>query len=96
MPEILLYLLKQPSLRKDVEDNYVSGSALPRIVLKDFKKYPILLPPMDEQRKICDLLHLYRMQIKYNVDEIHSLQNLRDIILPRLMSGQIDVPGIDI
>lgn len=38
IPEILLYLLKQPTVRRDVGDNYVSGSALPRIVLKDFKK----------------------------------------------------------
>ena len=38
IPEILLALLKSPSVLKEVRDNYVSGSALPRIVLKDFKK----------------------------------------------------------
>ena len=64
MPEILLYLLKQPSVRKDVGDNYVSGSALPRIVLKDFKKYSFMLPPMTEQLKIGSVLHAIRMQIK--------------------------------
>ena len=37
-PEHLLFFLKQPSIKKDVGDNYVSGSALPRIVLKDFRK----------------------------------------------------------
>ena len=66
MPEILLYLLKQPSVRKDVGDNYVSGSALPRIVLKDFKKYTFLLPPMAEQSKIGSVLHAIRLQTKAN------------------------------
>lgn len=56
LPDILLFLLKQPSIRADVADNYVSGSALPRIVLKDFKKYQFILPPIDEQRKIGNIL----------------------------------------
>lgn len=42
LPDVLLFLLKQPSVRADVADNYVSGSALPRIVLKDFKKYQFI------------------------------------------------------
>ena len=95
-PEILLYFLKQPSIRKDVGENYVSGSALPRIVLKDFKKYPMLLPPIYEQHKISDLLHSYRMQIQSNVDEIDRLQTIRDTLLPRLMSGEIDVGNVGI
>ena len=96
MPEILLYLLKQPSVRKDVGDNYVSGSALPRIVLKDFKKYTFLLPPMEEQIKIGSVLHAIRMQTKANIDEIQSLSALRDTLLPRLMSGELDVSSLDL
>lgn len=96
IPEILLYLLKQPSVRKDVGDNYVSGSALPRIVLKDFKKYSFLLPPMTEQSKIGSVLHSIRMQTKANIDEIQRLSALRDALLPRLMSGELDVSDIDL
>jgi len=96
MPEILLYLLKQPSVRKDVGDNYVSGSALPRIVLKDFKKYSFLLPPMTEQSKIGSVLHSIRMQTKANIDEVQRLSVLRDALLPRLMSGELDVSNLDL
>lgn len=96
IPEILLYLLKQPSVRKDVGDNFVSGSALPRIVLKDFKKYTFLLPPMTEQLKIGAVLHTIRMQTKANVDEIQNLSALRDTLLPQLMSGEIDVSDLTI
>ena len=96
IPEILLYLLKQPSVRKDVGDNYVSGSALPRIVLKDFKKYSFLLPPMTEQSKIGSVLHSIRMQTKANIDEVQRLSALRDALLPRLMSGELDVSDIEL
>ena len=96
IPEILLYLLKQPSVRKDVGDNYVSGSALPRIVIKDFKKYRFMLPPIEEQQKIGSVLHAIRMQIKTNVDEIHNLSSLRDTLLPKLMSGELDTSGIEL
>ena len=90
-PKILLYFLKQPSIRKDVGDNYVSGSALPRIVLKDLKKYPLILPPMEEHNKISNLLQSFRMQIQSNADEIQRLKILRDTLLPSLMSGKIDL-----
>ena len=96
MPEILLYLLKQPIVRKDVGDNYVSGSALPRIVLKDFKKYRFTLPPMEEQRKIGEILSSIRKQTKANIDEIHNLSRLRETLLPKLMSGDIDVSKIEV
>ena len=96
IPEILLYLLKQPSVRKDVGDNYVSGSALPRIVLKDFKKYRFMLPPMDEQMKIGSILHTIRMKTKANLDETQRLSALRDTLLPRLLSGELDVSDINI
>lgn len=95
LPDVLLFLLKQPSVRADVADNYVSGSALPRIVLKDFKKYQFTLPPINEQRKIGDILHSFRMQIAANVKENHRLTSLRDSLLPKLMSGEIDVSDID-
>lgn len=35
IPEFLYYTLKTPAVKKNVRDNYGSGSAIPRIVLKD-------------------------------------------------------------
>ena len=54
-PEFLYYTLKSPAVRKDVRDNYGSGSAIPRIVLKDFKRMPFSFPSIEEQRKITNL-----------------------------------------
>lgn len=48
--EFLYYTLKSPAVKKDVRDNYGSGSAIPRIVLKDFKR--ILKSPVRRIHKV--------------------------------------------
>lgn len=57
IPEYLYYLLKTPSFKKDVKDNYGSGSAIPRIILKDFKRMKVKYPSIEKQRKIVSILH---------------------------------------
>lgn len=90
-PELLLQLLRLPLVKKDVGDNYVSGSALPRIVLKDFKKFKFVIAPIDVQNLIIVLFKALQNQIFKNELEIRSLTTLRDTLLPKLMSGEIKV-----
>lgn len=65
--EFLYYLMKTPSFKQHVRDNYGSGSAIPRIILKDFKRMPIQYPAIDEQEKICSLLSRIDGKIKVNI-----------------------------
>lgn len=95
-PEILLAFLKSPRVLQEVRDNYVSGSALPRIVLKDFKKLRFLLPNIAAQSEISELLSSIRLQIAVNEAESNQLAQLRDALLLKLMSGELDVSGIQI
>lgn len=94
-PEILLYFLKHPRTRKLVADNFVSGSALPRIVLKDFKKLALLTPSRKEQEEILPILQIVRNLTWANVKGNERLVKLRDTLLPKLMSGEIDVSKVD-
>lgn len=93
-PEVLLAFLKSPRVLREVRDNYVSGSALPRIVLKDFKKLTFALPNMDAQKQIAPLFSSIREQIAVNVSENQHLTRLRDSLLPKLMSGELSVGNI--
>ena len=95
-PEILLAFLKSPRVLQEVRDNYVSGSALPRIVLKDFKKLQFLLPNLTAQEEIAPLLAAIRSQIAVNVAENQRLSQLRDALLPKLISGEIDISDIQL
>ena len=76
--EFLYYLMKTPSFKQDVRDNYGSGSAIPRIILKDFKRMPIQYPAIDEQEKICSLLSRIDGKIKVNIqinDNLYEMVN---------------------
>ena len=94
--EILLAFLKSPHVLQEVRDNYVSGSALPRIVLKDFKKLKFSLPDMQAQSDIADVMIAYRKKIALNIQENQRLEAMRDALLPRLMSGKIDVSAVQL
>lgn len=76
-------------------DNFVSGSALPRIVLKDFKKLTLLTPSRKEQEEILPILQIVRNLTWANVKGNERLVKLRDTLLPKLMSGEIDVSKVD-
>jgi len=95
-PIVLLCVLKSPRTLKNVSENYVSGSALPRIVLKDFKRYNIIIPPIDCQERFNDIISSIYDKIYANEEEITHLTNLRDTLLPKLMSGEIDVDEVEI
>lgn len=94
--EILLAFLKSPRVLQEVRDNYVSGSALPRIVLKDFKKLKFSLPSTQAQSEITDVMIAYRRQIALNIQENQRLEALRDALLPKLMSGEVDVSDVQL
>lgn len=66
LPEYLYYILKAPAFKKNVKDNYGSGSAIPRIILKDFKRMPIEYPSMDKQKRITWILTLLDRKIELN------------------------------
>jgi type I restriction enzyme S subunit len=56
VPEYVRYFLLSPDCQYTMRNNYVSGSAIPRVVLKDFKKVPILVPEYAEQKAIASVL----------------------------------------
>ena len=95
-PELLLQLLRLPRVRKDVGDNFVSGSALPRIVLKDFKKYRIIVAPIEIQKEVINSFKSINNNIYMNEKESLFLNIIRDNLLPRLMSGELKVNDVTI
>lgn len=86
LPEYLYYIMKTPSFRKDVKDNYGSGSAIPRIILKDFKRMPVRYPPLDIQRKIVSVLSAIDEKIQTNRKINDNLQQQARALLVQWMS----------
>ena len=78
LPEFLYYILRTPSFRQDVRDNYGSGSAIPRIILKDFKRMPISYPTLEEQKKMVSVLTALDSRIQTNMkinDNLYEMVN---------------------
>ena len=74
LPEFLYYTLRAPSFRQDVRDNYGSGSAIPRIILKDFKRMPISYPSLEDQKEIVSVLTALDHRIQTNMKINDNLQ----------------------
>lgn len=65
-PEYLKYFLSDSRIKKMVADGYVSGSVIPRIVLKNFRKIKIVSPPLEVQAKIAQILSSLDDKIELN------------------------------
>ena len=55
-PSFLVYVIKEPSTNELILNNFVGGSGVPRIVLKDFKRVDLKLPPLPKQKAIAEVL----------------------------------------
>ena len=73
-PDFFKYLLRSDSIRNAMA-NYVSGAAIPRIVLKDFKKMKLeFISSMKAQQKIASILSAYDKLIQNYKKQIEALQ----------------------
>lgn len=73
-PYFLCYLLKSPEVSNYTKENCVSGSAIPRIVIKDFKKIELNIPEMCIQNKIVKILKKINEKIIANTHTNNNLQ----------------------
>ena len=89
-PEFLYYTLRSPSVRQNVRENYGSGSAIPRIVLKDLKRMPISFPSIVEQRRITSILLVLDQKIQLNNEINKNLQSQAQVIYDHLILEKAD------
>jgi len=89
-PLLLTTFLKLKSTR-DRLGNIVTGAVIPRIVLKDFRKFPLLVPPNSLQKMAVEQIEPLYGKCWENNRQIDTLEKLRDTLLPKLMSGEVRV-----
>lgn len=91
-----LYLLLLNNDMQDYAINLASGSVQKGIRMADLKKYSFFLPTLDVIKRLTSLWKPLIKQIKANEVESDSLAVLRDTLLPKLMSGEIDVSAVQL
>lgn len=89
-PFLLAFTLKDPKV-KEMMAGYVSGVALPRIILKEFRGFRVLVPEKRIQDAWADLVHPFCKEADVLLKQSDALTKARNLLLPKLMSGAIAV-----
>lgn len=77
-----------------IKNNYCTGTTMMAINNKDVKKIKFVLPDDKTLIKFNKIANPIFEKIYYNNLEIIKLTRIRDALLPKLMSGEIDVSNI--
>lgn len=75
-------------------DSLNTGSTQPLITQKSLKTVNVVLPDEQILTKFEKISKVFFDEIQLNTDEIDKLIKLRDTLLPKLMSGEIDVSNV--
>jgi len=70
------------------------GTKMPRADWKVLVKYPILVPPKDMLNKHNDFMRDIVDMLKFLVFANRNLRRTRDLLLPRLVSGEDGMEGL--
>ncbi len=71
------------------------GSTTLNLNKREFAKIELAIPPQDDMNEFHKQISPLFEKIKFNQYEINKLTKLRDTLLPKLMSGEIDVSNIN-
>lgn len=93
--EFMYLLLLSDELQNYVQQ-HAQGSAQKGIRMADFKKYKLLLPNIEKMEELSDMWRPLINQSKLLDEENNRLASIRDSLLPKLMSGEIDVDSIEL
>lgn len=73
-----------------------NGAVFSAITTRDFDSEKIIIPSLDVVNDFLIKIEPLYESILHNQQEIHHLTTLRDTLLPKLMSGEIDVNEVEI
>ncbi|GHX40468.1 restriction modification system DNA specificity subunit [Vibrio cholerae] len=76
----LKYYFCSPQVIEYLKTNFISGAAIPRVVLRDFRKAEINLPPLSIQRKISQCLSSIDNKIFSNTQTNQTLEQMAQAI----------------
>lgn len=89
--ESLYMLFKQTPVK-----SIVTGAVQPKISQANLRSVQVVIPPEHNLREYNDLVEPLFSLFRANEEECKTLTALRDSLLPKLMSGELDVSAIQL
>ncbi len=92
--EFYYFLLVYISQNKFIQytTNTATGTRMPRTGTKQINTYKLILPPVSTLELFNTTLKNITINILQKNQEIRTLEILRDTLLPKLMSGELEIP----
>ena len=72
------------------------GAVFDTIIVDTFKLFDIMKPPLDLIRVFCPIVSSIFENVLNLMNKNINLRRTRDLLLPKLISGEVDVEGLDI
>lgn len=94
-PEYLLLFLRSKIGIESINKGTVGAVQL-KLPIKNIQSIPVPLLMSVEMQALSDILSIMFNRISSNIIETKRLSELRDVLLPKLMSGELDVSDIDL
>ncbi|WP_086559597.1 restriction endonuclease subunit S [Streptomyces africanus] len=88
---LLLHSFLSPPFQVEIRRRTVHGATVDRIPLKDMPAWPITLPTEDVRPRLSAALEALHASINQVAVENRTLADLRDTLLPQLVTGKIRV-----
>ncbi|MBN6742243.1 restriction endonuclease subunit S [Acidithiobacillus sp. MC6.1] len=79
-PEYLKQYLSSPKTISYLKSEFISGAAIPRVIIKDFKRAIVKVPPIEEQRRIAHILGTLDDKIENNRKTAKTLEAMAQAI----------------
>ncbi|MDD8017639.1 MAG: restriction endonuclease subunit S [Bacteroidota bacterium] len=96
----LRYYMDSPVTRNYLKGGFITGAAIPRIVLEDFKRSKIVFPSIKKQNEITSILSAYDDLIENNSRRIKILEEMAKLIYREWFvefnppAGRAGAPGV--
>ena len=87
-PNFLLYSMRSSLVQKQIESND-SGSAMNFFGIKETSKFKLYLPPLEEQKKIADILSTVDKKIAFVEENINATEELKKGLMQKLLTEGI-------
>jgi type I restriction enzyme S subunit len=92
-PQVLYFQLAAPEMVKWIEGQAV-GATMLNLSASIMRSVSCLVPTYSMQKQFVDIVSSLRAQIDALGAQVEALSKARDMLLPKLMSGKLDVSSI--
>ena len=89
-PTFFYYYMKQPIFQEMIKHHAI-GTTRQNFPFEAFKMFPMVVPPMELQLKFEEIAKPIEQKIAKLKEENKVLADIRDTLLPKLMSGELPV-----